>query len=137
MTVRGGLASAMALGGAVLACGEAGSASKCDCADPGVTVVVPPNLASAVSAVQLHGAACSSAQVVCLQPAGKGCAELAFKATAEGMCTIDVQFSSGPPTFQAVRRFVTLPCCKGFYADPLDGSTIMVPSVGSDAGAGG
>jgi len=136
MTVRGGLASAMALGGAVLACGES-SGSTCACSDPSVVVLVPADLAAAVSAVQLQGVACASAHAVCLHPAGSGCSELAFEATAEGTCTIDVLFSSGPPTFEAVRHFVTLPCCKGFYADPLDGATITVPSGADDAGAGG
>jgi hypothetical protein len=135
MTIRGGLASAMALGGAVLACGES-SGSTCACSDPSVVVVVPPDLATAVSAVQLQGTACSSSRAVCLQPAGSGCSELSFEATAPGMCTIDVLFSSGP-SFQAVRRFVTLQCCKGFYADPLDGATITVPSGADDAGAAG
>ena len=136
MTARGSLASAVALGGAVLACGES-SRSTCSCTDPSVVVLVPSELAAAVSAVHLQGAACSKATVGCLQPAGSGCAELTFQATAEGTCTIDVQFSSGPADFQAVRRFVTLPCCKGFYADPLDGATIDVPSGAGDAGSAG
>ena len=136
MKARGRFASTMAVGCAVLACGESG-ASTCACTDPSVVVVVPPDLAAAFSAVQVHGAACSKASVLCLQPVGRGCAELAFQATAEGMCTIDVQFSSGLPDFQAVRRFVALPCCKGFYAEPLDGATITVPGGADDAGAGG
>ena len=135
MTVRGRLVSAMALGGAVLACGDS-SGSTSACSDPSVVVIVPPDLAATVSAVQLQGAACSSSRAVCLHPAGSGCSELTFEASAAGMCTIDVQFSSGP-TFDAVRRFVTLQGCKGFYADPPDGATITVPSGAADAGAGG
>lgn len=137
MTVRRTLAMTGGVGFAVLACGGQSSGAQCSCSDPSVVVDVPPDLAAAVATFQLSGVACAHSAVVCLAPAGRGCAQMTFRATAAGSCTIDVQFSSGAPSFEAVRRFVTLPCCNGFYADPLEGAMITVPDSVADSGSNG
>jgi hypothetical protein len=136
MTMRGTLA-ASGVGFVVLACGGQSSGAQCSCADPSVFVDIPSDLAAAVSAVQLSGVACSAVSAACVAPVGRGCAQLTFRASAAGSCTIDVEFSSGPPAFEAVRRFAALPCCKGFYAEPLEGATITVPDPYADSGTDG
>jgi hypothetical protein len=109
---------------------------ECSCADPTVTVVVPSDRASSVVSVEVSGEGCPAVTPVCLQPVGAGCAEAAFRGTALGMCTVDVQLSSGPADFTTTFEFVRYPCCKGFYPELTTGSTIQVPELSDDAGAG-
>jgi hypothetical protein len=130
-----GTGAAVALTLAAMACGDS-PGTECACADPGVVVDIPGDLASAAMGVQLSGVACASATAVCVRPAGSGCSEIAFRAVAAGTCTIDVQFATGIPDFEATRHFVRLPCCAGYYADPPQGATIAVPSAAGDGGGG-
>lgn len=131
-----GARAAVALTLAAIACSDS-PGTECACADPGVVVAIPDDLAGATMSVQLSGVACASSTVVCVYPAGSGCSEVAFRAVAAGTCTIDVQFATGIPDFEATRHFVRLPCCAGFYADPPQGATIDVPSASGDGGVGG
>lgn len=107
---------------------------ECVCADPTVFVTVPADRASSVVDFQLSGEGCATATIVCLQPVGSGCAQMAFRGTAVGSCTVDVELDSGPPSFDSTFEFVRYPCCPGLYAELAGGSTIAVPDVPDDGG---
>jgi hypothetical protein len=116
-----------------VACSDPGV--ECTCADPTITVTVPADRAAYVIDVQLSGAACANAKVVCQQPVGSGCAEMTFRGTTIGSCTVDVELGEGPADYTTTFEVVRYPCCPGYYAELATGSSIQVPDVPGDAGA--
>jgi len=106
---------------------------ECDCADPTVFIDVPADRAASLVGVQLSGEGCATASVVCLDTVDAGCTRLAFRGTAIGSCTVDVELDSGPATFETTFELVRYPCCPGLYAQLATGSTIEIPDVGADA----
>jgi hypothetical protein len=135
MSVRGRRGVAMA-GLAVVASGCDGAGDvECACADPSVVIEVPPDRARDLTLVQLSGRGCAEVTPVCLQSAGSGCAEIAFRGTAVGTCAVTALFASGPASFQAIVSFVRLPCCPGFYANPPSSGVLQVPDRTDDSGA--
>jgi len=125
-----------AAAGPALTCGVACSdpGVECTCADPTITIAVPADRAASVVDVQLSGVACANASVVCLQAVGSGCAEMAFRGTTIGSCTVDVQLSEGPADYNTTFEVVRYPCCPGYYPELATGSTIQVPDLPDDAG---
>ena len=124
--------AAAAAAGPAVACSDPGV--ECTCADPTITITVPTDRAAFVVDVQLSGAACANASVVCRQPVGSGCAEMAFRGTTIGSCTVDVVLSEGPADYNTTFEVVRYPCCPGYYPELATGSTIQVPDVPGDAG---
>jgi hypothetical protein len=108
---------------------------ECVCADPTVFITVPANRAPTVVDVQLSGQGCASSPVACLEPVGAGCAKMAFRGTAVGSCTVEVELDSGPATFDESFELVRYPCCPGVYAELASGNTIEVPDLPDDGGA--
>jgi len=108
---------------------------ECVCADPTVYVTVPADRAASVTDFQVSGEGCGTATIACLQPVGSGCAQMAFRGTALGSCTVTVQLDSGPASFDSTFEFVRYPCCAGFYAELAAGSTIEVPDLPDDGGS--
>ncbi len=142
-----GVAGALLLAGAACAaCADKGG-TECVCADPTVTVEIPADRAASVVGVQLSGAACAGAHVVCARPAAvsasdatsatsSGCAAYAFRGTSIGACTVALSFAGGDD-FQATFEMVRYPCCTAVYASPPQDSLVTVPERGlDDAGAG-
>ncbi len=107
---------------------------ECTCADPTITIAVPADRAAYVLDVQLSGAGCANASVVCLAPVASGCAEMTFRGTAVGSCTVDVHLGEGPADFTTTFEVVRYPCCPGYYGELASGSTIQVPDLQGDAG---
>ena len=135
------LGTQVALAGAVLAalvpaCGGPGGV-QCSCPDPSVTVELPADRATALSQVQLSGAACPSVSPTCAVPATGGCARLVFQAVAAGRCQVDLLFSSGYPEYQASLLFTKESCCPGYYADPPGSAKLEVPGAMLDGGNAG
>jgi len=135
--IRGALPAVALVVMAAGACSSSSAGATCACADPTVRVDLPPDRAVEVVGVQLSGRACPAAVAQCVQPAGAGCAEYEFEASADGACEVDVTFGQGPADFTAQLTFAQVTCCAGYYVQPPTASPVDVPSVDLDAGARG
>jgi hypothetical protein len=108
---------------------------ECECADPTIFITVPADRAAHVADVQLSGQGCATSPVACVEPVGSGCAKMAFRGTAVGSCSVEVQLDSGPATFDETFELVRYPCCPGVYAELASGNTVEVPDLPDDGGA--
>lgn len=117
-------------------CGSESPHVECTCVDPSLRLHVPPERAAAVIAVVPSEPACAGSTVSCAEaaPEGTACVTYAIRATAQGNCHVDVDFSSGPARFSADVRLLPGGCCSGFYATPASAADIDVPSASNDAG---
>jgi hypothetical protein len=130
-----GLAVACVLAALVVACSTS-STTQCDCADPGITITIPEDVATSSSAPQLSGPACAGVTATCTNTTG-GCSAYRFTAKATGTCHVEVAVAN--TTFTAdVTIIENTGCCAGFYPSPISSGTIDVPEPSSpdDGGVG-
>jgi hypothetical protein len=125
----------LVLASAVVASAACSSAdTQCECADPALRVLVPPESAVAVTELRLTGPACEGVTWSCSRPGTEGgCATYQFTAKAAGACHVEVVFVNGTYT-RDVTIVASTGCCEGFRADPSTASDInVVPPVGAGA----
>ena len=133
--------AAVGAGSAQAGCSSDSGGVECDCASATVIVQVPADRAPDAVGVTLSGRGCATAAAQCVQAAGPGCAQYAFEGTADGECTVDVQFAATPADFSEQVSFAQVEtCCPAFYVQPPGASPIEVPEApdaGEAADAGG
>lgn len=110
--------------------------SACDCAKPGVTIAIPPALASQVLSVTVSGRACNGVPLRCTQTDPSGyCLSYDLAPTTYGNCHVDVALQNR--TYSSDVTIVQRAgCCSGYYADPLAAGTIEVSNHGLIPGEG-
>lgn len=102
--------------------------AACDCVSPLITVSVPADIASSVTAVVLSGPACTGLSPHCANQTN-GCTAWDFTPDAAGDCVIRVEMASG--TFTKTVSVVSQSgCCAGFYPASASDGTVAVPEPG-------
>jgi hypothetical protein len=139
MTSPLGLATASAILvplGTGLVPGCSGSGDTCDCPDTTITITVPADVASSVTAVNLTGAACTGLTATPKNQTNGGTA-YAFAASAAGTCSIDVVFADGTTFDDELTILRQTGCCAGFVASPASAAQVQVPEPDASAGDAG